>query len=527
MIRGLGAAVMLGLAGALSLWLITSRVAKVYPVSSDDATGLLEASSVLAGNPLLRGWTVSNVSFVTTDLPFYVAGVAARGLDPSLLRDVPSAVYVAAVVVAAILAASRSLSAGLAALTIVVLLGLPAGGLAEFMTKGYTRVGTSIGFFTGLIALSGPAGRKVTLARLAVYALVTGLTLLSDTFLLVMAVAPVLFVCLMGLVRRGTYGNLGLCRIAVATGLAVLIAQGGTRLIRALGGFETEPLPLREYLSSPNLIRTLGANARALAEHLPSFYRCDIPYREGPLGWLIWTGCLIGPFLLGYALWEARPFGRRTDRRDFVVDILAMSMGLVLAAFLASANEKDRGTLRYMVPFVLAGAVLAARVIAANPRDRRLVGGMLGALAAAYGVTVARDLAKPPADDPATRLASWLQEHGLHLGYGPYWDASIVTASGRGRVAVRPVRGRQVASARLVIEPFRWMSDEAWYRDAPAKFVVYRPDPGPKYHFLINEVICSACFGPPSQRHVVGPYVVLVWARDLQPLLVKGLPWTP
>jgi hypothetical protein len=78
-----------------------------------------------------------------------------------------------------------------------------------------------------------------------------------------------------------------------------------------------------------------------------------------------------------------------------------------------------------------------------------------------------------------------------------------------------------------VIEPFRWMSAGAWYREGPATFVVYRPDPGPRYHFGINERNCAACFGPPSSRHTVGPYVVLVWDRDLRPLLVHGLPWVP
>src|SRR4051812_21137490 len=151
---------LLNLAALIALFFLISRVARSYPVSSDDATGMLEASSVLQGNLLLRGWTVSNVSFATTDLPYYVAGVAVRGLDPALLRDVPSAVYAVAVGFAAVLAAARSRSAGLAAITVAVLLGLPAGGLAEFMTKGYTRVGTSIGLFAGLIALGGPAGRR-------------------------------------------------------------------------------------------------------------------------------------------------------------------------------------------------------------------------------------------------------------------------------------------------------------------------------------------------------------------------------
>jgi len=517
----------LGLAGLLALGFVTARVANAYPVSSDDATGVLEAASVLEGNLLLRGWTVSNVSFVTTDLPFYLAGVAIRGLDHSLLRDVPSAVYVTAVGIAIFLAASGSRCAGLAAASVVVLLAMPAGGLAEFVTKGYTRVGTSIGLFAGLIALGGGAGGKVSIWRLAINTAVVGLTLFSDTYMLVIAVAPVLVVCLMGALRRETYENLGLGRIAIATCLAVFLGQAATWLIRALGGYDAQPLPLKEYLSTTDPLGMLATNARALANNLPVLYRCNLPEGGGWSAWSVWLGCLIGPALLACTLWWGWPLRRGRGRFDFVSDVLWVSMSLGVAAFLASANEKDRGTLRYMVPFVLSGAVLTARVISVRARSPRLVGGVLGVLAAAYGVTVAWDLAKPPAEDHAAGLARWLQEHDLRQGYGPYWDASIVTASGRGRVAVRPVRGRQIGPRQLVIEPFRWMSDEAWYRDAPANFVVYRPDPSPKYHFLINESVSTTCFGRPAARYAIGPYVVLVWDRDLRPLLANGLPWAP
>ncbi len=86
--RWAGVAV-LAAAGLLALGLLTAQVALAYPVSSDDATGVLEAASVVRGNPLLKGWTVSNISFWTTDLPLYVAGVALKGLDPALLHRFP------------------------------------------------------------------------------------------------------------------------------------------------------------------------------------------------------------------------------------------------------------------------------------------------------------------------------------------------------------------------------------------------------------------------------------------------------
>src|SRR5262245_44342 len=85
------------LIGLGAIAVLTPGVARVYPVSSDDATGVLEADAILHGNVLLRGWTLSNISFTTTDLPFYIAGVALAGMRPSLLRDVPVAVYIASV----------------------------------------------------------------------------------------------------------------------------------------------------------------------------------------------------------------------------------------------------------------------------------------------------------------------------------------------------------------------------------------------------------------------------------------------
>src|SRR6516164_8886405 len=77
------AGLIVALIGLAAIAVFTPRVARVYPVSSDDATGVLEADAILRGNVRLSGWTLSNVSFVITDLPFYIAGVALAGMQPS------------------------------------------------------------------------------------------------------------------------------------------------------------------------------------------------------------------------------------------------------------------------------------------------------------------------------------------------------------------------------------------------------------------------------------------------------------
>ena len=185
------------LIGLGAIIVLTPRVARVYPVSSDDATGVLEADAVLRGNLLLRGWTLSNVSFTTTDLPFYIAGVAMNGMRASLLRDVPVAVYVVAVALGAALARGRKRGgrATLGMAAALVLLCLPAGGLAEFVTKGYIRVGTTVGLFAAFLAIDIPEGKRVGPGRLVLFTFFLTMTLVADSFALVIGVLPVLFVC--------------------------------------------------------------------------------------------------------------------------------------------------------------------------------------------------------------------------------------------------------------------------------------------------------------------------------------------
>ena len=60
------------------LFLCYLRVSGTQPISSDGGSNALEAWDMLHGNLLLHGWTLTDVSFYTTELPEYMAG----GADP-------------------------------------------------------------------------------------------------------------------------------------------------------------------------------------------------------------------------------------------------------------------------------------------------------------------------------------------------------------------------------------------------------------------------------------------------------------
>jgi hypothetical protein len=282
---------------------------------------------------------------------------------------------------------------------------------------------------------------------------------------------------------------------------------------------------LLDFLAYRDSLRAVGRNALSLAENLPLLCRSAIPGEFTAATILVWLGCLIGPILLFWACFRrtAALFGRGHKAHpcppDFIGDVLLLSTVLCITAYLASSIPKDRTTARYLVPVVLCGSVTGSRVLAERAVDLRKAVVALAVLGASYAVTVRNDLRKLPATDHAVQLADTLAVHGLRYGYGPFWDASIVTASSRGRVAVRPLYARAVSPERHRMVPLPWMTDARWFIEEPATFVVLEPGPGAAYQFGLTERNCQASFGPIAGRFHVGPHTVLVWDHELRPQL--------
>ena len=94
-----------GLAAAgVVLYLCYLAISRTEEVTSDGASIALQAWDMLHGNPLLRGWTLTDVSFYTTELPEYMIVEAVRGLNADVVHASAAITY-----------------------TLVVLTGRPAG----------------------------------------------------------------------------------------------------------------------------------------------------------------------------------------------------------------------------------------------------------------------------------------------------------------------------------------------------------------------------------------------------------------
>src|ERR1700689_4449551 len=95
-------------AGAVVLFLCFLRLSATIPVNSDGSDQALQAWDMLHGNWLLRGWTVGDVSYYTTEIPEYIAVEKIIGLGPNVIHVASAATYTLLVLLAGLLAKGRA-----------------------------------------------------------------------------------------------------------------------------------------------------------------------------------------------------------------------------------------------------------------------------------------------------------------------------------------------------------------------------------------------------------------------------------
>src|ERR1700722_12586246 len=95
-------------AACAGLFCCYARLSATFPGGSDGASNALEAWDLLHGNWLLRDWTLTDVSFYTTELPEYAAVELARGLNAGVPHVAAALTYTLLVVTAGLLARGRA-----------------------------------------------------------------------------------------------------------------------------------------------------------------------------------------------------------------------------------------------------------------------------------------------------------------------------------------------------------------------------------------------------------------------------------
>src|SRR5665213_561483 len=205
--------VLLVLACAAGLALLTSLSQHAVPNNSDSSTVVLEGYAMIHGNPLLHNWSLSLDSFWTVDAPFYALAYLLVGLRPILVNFIPALLGLLVIVSGACIARDgvRGRAAVIAASAVVILLVLPSHALAFFLLQGPWHIGTALWCLLAFWALR--SGRFGWGWGAAVVLLAAGL--LGDIQALALGVLPIFAAGLVAIARTRTWRS-GLAPISAA-----------------------------------------------------------------------------------------------------------------------------------------------------------------------------------------------------------------------------------------------------------------------------------------------------------------------
>ncbi len=497
-------------AAAVVLFWCYLRQSQSTAVNSDGAGTALQAWEMLHGNLLLSGWWLADVTFYAFEVPVNAVVEAINGLNPDVVHISAALIYTLLVLTAALLA--RGSARGAEGITRALLGGgvlvapaISPGTRILMLSPDHVGVGVPILLTLLLVDRARerwwvPAAACVLLAWAQV----------DDPIATYAAALPVAAVCLLRAVlpllrrrRPGWYdGALGVAAV-VSAELARLVVAA----IKAAGGFSMQSLTnvakFQPYADWGHLIKAGAENVLILFG--ADFYEQPAGIRT-TIAYLHFAGLALAAagLLAGIA-----GLFRRADR---VTQVLTVGTLVVLGAGTLGTRMVPISGAHEIATVLPFGAVLAGRTLGPWLVRRRLpritLAPLLGLALAGYLAALGYSAAQPARPAETQGLADFLLAHHLTYGLGRYWAANSTTLASDGRVRVAAVQdGARVA--------YPWVTKPSWYDPAVsyANFVVATSGPPTAYAF--NDVIVRHAFGKPAREYRYGPYLIMVWNKNL------------
>ena len=523
------------------LWICYLHVSRTQRVESDGASNALQAWDMLHGNLLLRGWTVTDVSFYTTELPEYMIVEAVRGLNADVLHVAAALSYALLVPLAAILARGRA--TGREAVVRMLIAGgillAPEPGAGVFIVLFQPdHIGTQVPMLLTWLVLDRAPRRWYTPVAIGVLLTWIGI---SDQIVLLIGVLPLVLVCCARALRtwRGTMAWREMPRqawrreglrtawfeisLAAAAVLSYPAADVVVKLIHAAGGYTV--LPVGTDLAS---LGKLPTHIRLATDGVLGLYGANFQGPPSGLNLAFAVLHLVGVALAIWALWLA--FRRFFRADDLIAQVLAVSIVVNVGAYLVSGKPTAYWSVREMAGILPAGAVLAGRMLGpllvgkltrhadkaagqARPLTHRFYAGLSAALAvvlAGYLAALGYATTRPAVPGVGQDLAGWLSAHHLTYGLSNYGLANSTTLASGYAVAIRPV---VTEAARMAPGPHEY--DTSWYdpRAHDANFVVLLRTPAALDP--VTSAQAQAAFGPPAHEYHYKQYLILTWDKNL------------
>jgi hypothetical protein len=484
------------------------RLSGTIPDNSDGSDQALQASDMLHGNWLLRGWTVGDVSYYTTEIPEYMIVEKIMGLGANVIHVAAGLTYTLLVLAAGWLAKGRATGREGVVRALVasgILLAPQLGDGVHLLILQPDHIGTQVPLLVTFLVLDrGPRRWYIPVA----IAVMLTWVIISDRVAVFDAAAPLVAVCglrvLWARIHHGT--RLAAQWFELLLAAAGIVSFGAAELVVAVikhvGGYTSLPLP-----SKLTALSTLPAHAVLSIEGILNLYGADFVGLSP--GWALVTALV---HLVGVALAVAGFFlaFRRFFSAELIVPVLATGIVFNLAFYILStvpATWFDTREISVVLPF---GAVLAGRQLA-GPLTRVRLEPVLAVVLACYAAALGYGAVQPPVADSEQPVVGWLEAHHLVTGLGTYTEANVITLGSGGRVAIRTVTWWSSGAV-----PRAYESEASWYdpRQSYANFVVTNSADGGGASLIPRRDILALA-GPPARTYHYKTFTIMVWNHNL------------
>jgi hypothetical protein len=492
---------------AVVLFVCYVRLSRTIPDNSDGSDQALQAWDMLHGNWLLRGWTVGDVSYYSTEIPEYMIVEKIIGLGANVIHVGAGFTYLLLVLTAGWLAKGRATGRegvvrGLVASGI--LLAPQLGNGIHLLIQQPDHIGTQVPLLVTFIVLD--RGPRRWYIPAAVFVMLTWV-IVSDRVAVFDAAAPLVAVCVLRVLWARIHDGTRLVSqwFEVVLAAVGIVSFGAAELVVAVikhvGGYTSLPLP-----SKLTSLHSLPLHLKLTVEGILNLYGGDF---LGLSGWALVSALV---HLVGVALALAGFFlaFRRFFSGDLILPVMATGIVFNLAFYILStvpATWFDTREISVALPF---GAVLAGRQLA-GPLSRARLEPVLAVVLACYAAALGYGAVQPPVADSEQPVVGWLEAHHLVTGLGTYTESNIITLDSGGRVAIRTVTWLSSGAV-----PRAYESEASWYdpRQAYANFVVTNSADGSGVS-LIPQRDILALAGPPARTYHYMTFTIMVWNHNL------------
>ncbi len=488
--------------------------------NSDFCNMVLEANDIIHGNFFLNDWQLTGLTFITTDLPYYMLSTAVFGISIKSYVYASALMFLAFIVSCYLLIKDKLPENKLYIVLFVCIACIPSEFALDVMRVHTADVTLSL---VGLYIVSNYSSNNKTLtfsASVLAWLFFT-LAVTGDLVCIPFVIVPALCISLINIIRNYVNGleiNKDDIKISIIAILSIVAGKLLEKLYFVLGNANKNAyLGTKKFIALEDIYTKLALYLQSMIK----LFNADFTGSEvlSPKIVFYFLGTIIVIISLYSVIWNIWNYlkGREYERIT-----LTLSLGFVLISVFCIITNiyVDINSTRYYAaaPGIL--SVILIRTYAVNikscltdMKSRR----MTVILSLFLLVFSCHQLFPLPVNDykkdpSLLSLINVLKANNLTQGYSEFWTASSATVYSQNSIKIRALM-----RANNKLAQYKWFCKNDWFNEE-SHFVVVNANR--KGQFFSKEEVEQA-LGRPDKVISSTPYLIYVYGKDISKEIVR------